>query len=321
LHCFFSDIINKESTNSLSITEISKIIESFKSVLRVVTLTGGEPYLREELPEICSLLSRKNGTKLISIPTNGFFPDIIENKTQKILDQLHSRINVHVSLDGTKEVHNSLRNNHSSFDNAISTIKILKKLKKKYSKFNQISVITTISENNAANITELSEFVKSKLDVFHKFQFIREPCEDVFKIDIKYIKNISKKQLNKPINIDKVIAIMESLANPNTKNLLLKKQNQYFKYTAKILTDQKFIMECVAGYQDAVIYANGDVSVCEMLNSFANLADYNYDFYRLWNSQAANNMKKLSNKCFCTHPCSITTSISYNPTILNSICE
>jgi hypothetical protein len=73
-------------------------------------------------------------------------------------------------------------------------------------------------------------------------------------------------------------------------------------------------MPCTAGETIAVIDYNGDVRACELRDKFASLADYDYDFGRLWS--AAERKQELEaidggKACWCTHVCFIHDSLRH----------
>src|SRR3989344_5916418 len=51
-HCFYWKNLTKKA-DELSFDEVKKIIKSFKHPLELVIITGGEPFLRSDLYEIC----------------------------------------------------------------------------------------------------------------------------------------------------------------------------------------------------------------------------------------------------------------------------
>lgn len=79
-----------------------------------VFITGGEPFIVEDLPEICDVL-RNNGYK-VGVTTNGTFyrPDIAEHVDR-----------IGISLDGPKEYHDSYRG-QGVYDSALKLFNAIK---------------------------------------------------------------------------------------------------------------------------------------------------------------------------------------------------
>jgi len=311
-HCFYWKEISK--SKALGIEQIKTIVSSLKP-LDTVMLTGGEPFLSKDLVEICELYSKK--ARNINITTNGFMPDDIFEKANDILDKTKSNIHIQVSLDGMKEKHDKLRSKKGSFDNAVKTLKMLKKIKHPRFSFN---VLTTISNYNYKNIDEISEFVH-RLGVEHAFELIRgtdfvdnkreladfnpkndscklPPKEELEKI-YKRLKRNYKKYNSKQGFLDRPFVIFLSK----------------LRLSIDILRKNKKMVDCPAGNLIGVIYDNGDVSVCEFFKARLSLKDYDYDFYKLWNSDARVQEKKKIKGCFCTHGCFIQPAVFYSPKI------
>jgi len=72
---------------------------------------------------------------------------------------------------------------------------------------------------------------------------------------------------------------------------------------------------------DGVIYANGDVALCEFTRPFANLKDFDYNFRRLWHSPRAGEARKAIKTCFCAHPCNLISSMRCDWKSLNRLFE
>jgi Fe-coproporphyrin III synthase len=73
-----------------------------------VVLTGGEPLLHSDLPELCRLL-RESGVQIITLLSTGL---LLERRAQVIADWIDEVI---VSLDGPEEVHDRVRRVQGAF--------------------------------------------------------------------------------------------------------------------------------------------------------------------------------------------------------------
>ena len=79
---------------------------------------------------------------------------------------------------------------------------------------------------------------------------------------------------------------------------------------------------CYAGLHGGFIDYNGNVGACEILNSIGNLRDWGYDFLKIWNSDAAENVFAKVGKCetcnYCTHESEgLLPSISFPPNTIS----
>ncbi len=311
-HCFYWKNINQGE--ELSLEEIKKVIKSLKHRISTLAITGGEPFLRDDLVEICEYFCKTNKTKKINLLTNGFLTDKIYNNVKEIVEKCNAEILVSISLDGTKDVHDKIRGVEGLFDKTIETAKKLKTIKGLRASF-----LTTISDKNIENIEKLKEFTKD-IGLAHSFQFVRGSYFSAFGIDKKILNDFNPKDASLPEigDVEKLSQLIDSFSG----NSMLSKFNKLNReYILNILKNKKKIIKCYSGRIDGVIYPNGDVSMCELTKPFANLKNYDYNFYRLWNSKEAKNRRKELTNCFCTHTCHILNSMPYDTNTLINLSE
>ena len=86
----------------------------------------------------------------------------------------------------------------------------------------------------------------------------------------------------------------------------------------EIFETNKYQSPCFSGNLSGVMYPEGQVYPCEILDSshmIGNIRDYNLNFKKLWFSRKAkeevNFIRKT--KCFCTHECFNQVNILFNP--------
>lgn len=113
---------------------VEKLVESAQSLsgLKVLNITGGEPFLLRNLPELCGRLAGAiPGLEQIALSTNGLLTDRIIEKTQAIYENIRFSdvgLGIEVSLDGPKKVHDAVRGVPGAFGKAIATLKGLSDL-------------------------------------------------------------------------------------------------------------------------------------------------------------------------------------------------
>lgn len=308
-HCFYWKELGKK--NELNLVNIKKIISSLKP-LDTVMITGGEPFLSKDLMEICKLYSKKS--RNINITTNGFLPEVIFEKIKKILEKTNSNIHVQISLDSLKEKHDNLRNMSGSFDNAVKTIKKLKNIKDP--RFS-INVLTIISDYNYKDVDNLSEFVHN-LGVDHAFEIIRGT--GLIENSRKLADFNPKSEACKLPPLGELEKIYSKLKRDyqkyNPKKGFLNRPLVVFlaklRLSIDTLKENKKLVDCPAGNLIGVIYPDGNVSVCEFFPTRLNLKDFDYNFYKLWNSEVIEKERQRVKGCFCTHGCFLQSAVFYS---------
>ena len=291
-HCFYWKELNKK--DEMSLQQIEILVKSLKNRLNLLMLGGGEPFLRDDLTEICNLYIKYNKVKNINIVTNGFLPKKIYETVSKISG---TNLTIQISLDGLEKQHDKIRNTPGSFKKVVETVDLLKTLNV------NIGILTVLSNKNYKDIKKISDFVRNELQVRHSFELIRGNPKD---------KNFTLPSLDELNSLYKKIRSIYKLQTKNLRkdygvNLIA------LRYSINMIKKKKRLLNCSAGSIVGTIYPNGDVSVCELKPPFANLSNYNYDFKKLWKSDVANQHRKLTKKCFCTHGCFLQPSIVYSP--------
>ena len=86
----------------------------------------------------------------------------------------------------------------------------------------------------------------------------------------------------------------------------------------KTYESNKYITPCYAGNLSGVMYPEGDVYPCEILDEshkIGNIRDFHLDFKKLWLSNKAKKEVEFirKTKCFCTHECFNIVNILFNP--------
>lgn len=314
-HCFYWKHLSKNIKNELKLKEIKKIVSSLKRPLSTVLLTGGEPFLRKDIVQICKIFNDINRTKKVNIPTNGLEPKLIYKGAKEIVGNTGLFLNIIVSLDGLEKKHDEIRGVKGAFQRAIETIGYLKDLEKERSNF-KVGVQTVISNRNYSEIERLMSFVKKKLDVPHGFQFIRSSHSDVYSINPMIMSDFTPPhddfKLPSLEKLYRVNRIINQKISENADALLSKIDIINRQYLLEIMEKRKRIVPCLAGKVDGVLYPSGDVALCEYTKPFGNLRDFSLDFERLWNSSEADKRRKQISQCVCAHPCNLMNSMRYD---------
>ena len=71
-HCFYWSNLNKK--DNLTFDEIIAFAKEY-GVFENLNLSGGEPFIRNDVGEICRFFVSNNRVKQIYIPTNAYFTD------------------------------------------------------------------------------------------------------------------------------------------------------------------------------------------------------------------------------------------------------
>lgn len=151
-HCFWR---RDEKRAEMGYDKWRRIASSTGGKLRHLHVTGGEPFLNDDIARICTAFAVKNDLKSIVISTNGTLTKKVVEHSESI-SSLPPKLTVNVSLDS---MHGDER--------AVETIRQLKK------KGIGVSAISVMTKDNTEEVRETSEFVKKELDVPFIVEIVR----------------------------------------------------------------------------------------------------------------------------------------------------
>ena len=315
VHCFFTEELNDKSRkkNQLTTENLQRISETLGGKLPVLIIAGGEPFTRKDLPEIVRAFYENNQLESVYLMSNGGIQQRIIPDVSRILDEC-PKLNVTVALgiDGLKEDHEKIRGKAGSWDKAIDTARQLQEIKKQQPQLD-VQTCTCFMNSNQNRIFEWYDFLRydlkpDKINV----NYIRPPAADAKELNI----DISRyRQLSAMIDDDSRTALIKNHYSG---------KNGYFKAAidihmheviAKTEMEKKAQLRCHAGNTGGVIYDEGTVSSCENLDPVANLRDYDWNFWKLWNSPAMEARRQHArNGCHCTHESNCYyPSLAFNP--------
>ena len=319
-HCFYHDSLNKKF-NELTVDELDKITKSMDPLLHLI-LTGGEPYLRHDLDQIVKIFYKNTRVPIITIPSNGWYLEKMDRQITNMMEWCpYLTLNQQISIDGIGSDHNDIRmdkqvkNSDNSFEKAIKSINHLKKLQKIYERIN-IGIIITFTNQNQ----------KKFKDIIKKIYEMVSPDN----ISINLVRGDPKQR----VNLDLDIELYKDAVKYRDDLFYQKKMSGHARFKGnklatagrvllnklvnKTYEENKYITPCYAGNLSGVMYPEGNVYPCEILDDthkIGNIRDFDLDFKKLWLSKKAKEEVKFirKTKCFCTHECFNSVNILFNP--------
>ena len=98
-------------------------IETIKKLPKMyfTNITGGEPFIRTDLPDIVRELYKKSDRIVIS--TNGFFTDRIVSLAKEF-----PQIGIRISIEGLEKTNNEIRGLENGYQRGYQTLKTLREM-------------------------------------------------------------------------------------------------------------------------------------------------------------------------------------------------
>ncbi|MCD8267941.1 MAG: radical SAM protein [Parabacteroides sp.] len=319
--CFYAEDMDKKEKD-LTFEEIKKISETAGQINRL-WVSGGEPTLREELPEIIEMFYKNNQIQDVNIPTNGLKPDRIIAWVKQIHQNCPTlNINLSLSLDGFGDTHDIQRGVPGNFYKAMGT---LKQIEANFGDDGRVlkNVATVITKYNLEEVQDLMMWMLGR---FHISNHIIEAARGMTRDDgVKILTEPTLRALQ-----DEVAPIYNVYAERMAEETAgFRKYISRFFYLGFIRTlyniratnidkPTPWGMDCTAGETTLVIDYDGRFRACELRDLLGNLRDYDFDIQKVMESDA---MKQEiaaighgdKANCWCTHGCWITSSLVFNP--------
>lgn len=271
-HCYIMD----NNWDDLKTEDILSAINQLGEMgLFSITLTGGEPLIKEDIGNILNSIE-DNAIHLDDFFTNGTLINKRIDVINKIADTFDTMF--YVSVDGLKESHNSFRG--SLFEHTIEGIKTLKNLGCK------VAINTTLTKDNHNEILDVYKLaINLDADMFR----IIVPFE------LGHWKNIcSDMKVSFEIEMDTYLRLMRQWQDDGKPFKL--EMGHIFRYLKKSVSTYSFeseVCDCVHGY--AVIWPNGDVSHCPLLPKYSKVGNIrNAPLTKIWESPKMREFKEMT---------------------------
>jgi MoaA/NifB/PqqE/SkfB family radical SAM enzyme len=288
----------KKRVNEFSVDEFDKTFASLGCSPFMLTMSGGEPFLRQDIMEICQSAYLRCRPSIIIIPTNG----LLYNKIPEIVSEIadicpDTQIVVNLSIDGIRNKHDEIRGIEGNFEKSMRTYEGIMALDKANLEF---GIHTVISRFNVKEVDNIYKYFL-RLNNGKSIKYITEIAEERVELD-----NIGKDISPEYEDYSKAIDFLSSeLKNEEFSGLSKITQGlrlEYYRLVKNTLKEKRQIIPCYAGFASAQISPDGDVwQCCIKAEPLGNLRDVNYDFKNIWNSRKAELARDLVKRgeCFC----------------------
>ena len=262
-------------------------VETIKKLPKMyfTNITGGEPFIREDLPDIVRELYKKSDRIVIS--TNGFFTDRIIKLCEEF-----PNVGIRISIEGLEETNNKIRGLDDGFNKGYSTLKKLVEMKHP-----DVGFGMTVQDANAKDLVELyklsdelnMEFATASLH--NSFYFVEAK-------NIIHDRPMVAKEFEKLIN--------ELLKSNSPKKWF----RAYFNHgLINYIYGQKRLLPCDMAFDTFFIDPYGDVMPCNGTKDKEIMGNLNEQTWEeLWNSEKA---ERVRNKVrHCDRQCWMIGSVS-----------
>jgi MoaA/NifB/PqqE/SkfB family radical SAM enzyme len=251
-----------------------KELEKLPSGLRFINITGGEPFIRQDLADIIKIIRPK--TERIVISNNGFFTERIVKLCEE-----YPNLGIRISTEGLQKTNDEIRKIPNGFDRTLRTLLTLRRMG-----IRDIGFGMTVQDMNCKDLMplyELSdalgyEFATATLHNSHYFHKLDNKIDD---------KDMVCKEFSK--------LIVELLKSKSVKKWF----RAYFNYgLMNYIYGGKRFIKCEMGTESCFVDPSGDVLACNGMGEKIAMGNIRVQsFEEIWNSDQARKVREIVKTC------------------------
>lgn len=292
------DFNRKNVNDELTFEEIKRLIDEIRFFKPNVTITGGEPFIREDTAKML-LYMVDSHIRINSILTNGVL--INEEDAEAVVNAGVGL--VQVSIDGDKETHERIRGVNGCYGKALRGIKLIRSAMERLNKKKpHIRINCVISSENVHcldSLVDLAEELHVQLQFQHLMWLTKEQIDrhkeflkERFVFEDTTIKNLENNLqcLDLKLLKEELQKIKQECQKKGIPLYFLQfSDNQTIE---KWYTDISFVpgKRCLEPFLAARIGANGDLKFCPLIDhSYGNVRVDKFE--SLWNSSRAREIR------------------------------
>jgi len=312
-HCFYRETMNERAgRGELSLAELTAVARSMPPFTKLL-VSGGEPFLRTDLAEICEAFHRHAGVRQVTIPTNAALSDaVVSTSTQLARRCPRLAVQLQISIDGVGADHDRIRGIPGGFDALRETVARLTAAQPGLPNL-EIIFNFTLTAETWPHLPAVCAFLEDELGThrLHMGTIRGRPFDP------------ATKHLDPARHAEAVETMAAFLARGRDGDGPVHRFFEQLMAARRSVTMDRIRRtrdgswpggRCSAGKLSVVIQEQGDVYVCELLERpVGNLRDVELDFGRLWRGHELSAIRREIREacCSCTHETNVSTDFYF----------
>ena len=309
-HCFYWRDLNQVK-HELSLDEYDALARSAGPVFQI-TLTGGSPELRSDLPEIAGIFHRRCAPTNMTLCLVGRHTERVVDQVTKILELREGKpLTVGLSLDGVGDDHDRLRGSPGLFDRLLRTFDQLGALKRSAPQLSlSAAIVVSTGNHDKAGETARWAWEHLPIDLLKPILIRGEPKDRELLGPVcqaAYLEIVAQERDRLRQHRDTLLARVVRAKEAVQRDLI-----------SQIATTGHAPLTCAGGRETAVIYPNGAVAGCELrADVLGHLREVGMDLRRIWLGPEADRFRATTGErpecAGCYHHCFISPAIFRSP--------
>lgn len=285
--CRTCGIWRRQQAGELALREVREFARKNNS-FRWIELTGGEPFLRGDIVEIVKAFKENSrGLYLLTIPTNSLCGREKElAQMAEIAGMGIPKVAITVSLDGGREMHDTVRGVPGNYDRAIAMFRGISELRKSHPNIFPVFGYT-LSRLNQGHFRETYESVKRDLP---------RVTHNDFHINLAQLSDNYYNNIGEVVFPDRQVALGELaylLGNLKRRSAVSVIEYTFIKKLIEFTRTGVPPMRCRSLDASLFLDSAGDVYPSIMWNrKLANVRDIGYDLGRMWRGPEAEELRR-----------------------------
>lgn len=272
-------------------------VDRLPPTLTNINISGGEPFLRSDLPQLIARIKKRCPKARIIISSNGFLPERIEGMMREIL-LVDPEVGIGISIDGRDGLHDEIRRVPNGFEKCMETVRRLKSLGVK-----SLRLGFTATVANAHGLAEVHKLSKEI--------GVEVTCGIAHNSTVYFRTND-----NQTPDPDTVREQLNLIASHDLRGWNIKRWVRAYFYQGVVDRSRGLPrrIPCTAGTKSAFLSASGELHPCNMLETrMGNLNSREFD--DIWQSTEAEGVRQFAPTCpvDCWMICTARESIKEHP--------
>jgi MoaA/NifB/PqqE/SkfB family radical SAM enzyme len=287
--CAIAGLLPKEE--ELSTEKVLRVVDEVRRYgIPEILLTGGEPFLREDIFAICAYIRKNNLRSIITTNAACIDKGLVEEIDRSGISHLH------VSLDGLEDTHDFFRGS-GVFKKAVAAIEMLNQKRSSGNHFS-IGVACTVMDRNVRELSGLVKFLDEMgVDVIN--------FQPLVKDNAKFIDKGTPPFWLKEEDILVLIGEIERIRNYRPRHITLYEEpplELFIAYYQRRLTKKEWM--CFGGFKTAFICYEKNKPLVYSCHGICGDLDQ-VSLKKAWRSKQARSLRMHSRDCadLCLQSC------------------